>query len=112
MTKLRKLGKPPYLRPLNLENDDLINILEPPYIKDGQYGDRGYAVSKLERTGEVFTVPFNTTSWDGLMEAWGEDSQMWLNKKAKARLEKTTIRGEQKQVVFWEPYVEPQKNLA
>ncbi|MCK4478384.1 hypothetical protein KAU88_07650 [Candidatus Bathyarchaeota archaeon] len=86
-------------------------VLEEPYIKDGKYGQQGYAVVKLERTGELFTAPFNTTSWDRLVRGFGEDSQLWLNKKAKASLETQTIRGEEKQVVFWTCYVEPQKNL-
>lgn len=107
--KLKFLGKPPYLRPEHLQQDDVITITEAPYIKDGQFGTRGYAVARLELTEELFTVPFNTTSWDRLVKAYGEDSQVWTNRKAKATLETQTVRGELKRIVFWKPVVEPQK---
>ena len=112
MAKLKRLGKPPFLRPGHLQDGDLIEIIEEPYIKDGKFGERGYAVAVLIRTKVVYTVPFNATSWDRLVKAFGEESQLWLNKKVKAQLETQTIRGEQKQVVFWRFYVDSQKNLA
>jgi hypothetical protein len=111
--KLKFLSKPPYLKPDRLQDGDLITIKEEPYIKeDGKFGPRGYAVSDLDRTGERYTVPFNTTSWDRLVKAFGDDSQVWPGKKVKATLEMQTIRGEQKQVVFWSAWQDPQKNLT
>lgn len=109
--KLKFLGKPPYMRPEHLQPGDVITIIEEPYVKDGKFGPRGYAVAKLDRTDELYTVPFNTTSWDALINAFGEDSEVWLHRRAKASLDTQTVRGELRRVVFWTPYVEPQKHL-
>ena len=116
MGKLPRLGKPPYLKPHHVRQDDLVEIIEEPYVRtaeESRFGRaRGYAVVKLQRTGEIFTWGFNTTTWDRLLDAFGEDSALWVGKKVKIRLESQIVRGEQKGVIYGVPYREPQQNLA
>ena len=116
MGKLPRMGKPPFLTPQQVQNDDLFEIVEEPYVKsaeDSTFGrERGYAVVRLIRTGELFTAGFNATTWDRLHNAFGEESKLWIGKRFKVMLETQTIRGQQKQVMFGKPYVDPQKPLA
>jgi len=68
-------------------------------------------VVKLLRTGELYTWGFNNTTWDRLIDAFGEDSSLWKGKRVKIRVETQTVRGEQKSVIFGVPYNEPQQKL-
>jgi hypothetical protein len=110
------MGKPSFLKPHHVQQGDLFEIVEEPYVQaaeDSKFGRvRGYAVARLVRTGELFTCGFNTTTWDRLLSAFGEDSGLWVSKRFTIVLETQTIRGEQKQVMFGKPYVDPQKPLT
>ena len=114
--KLPRMGKPAYLKPHHVQKDDLLEIVEEPYVQsaeDSKYGRaRGYAVVRLIRTGELYTCGFNTTTWDRMLDAFGEDAGLWKGKRMKVTLETQTIRGEQKQVMFGKPYTEPQRPLT
>jgi hypothetical protein len=109
------MGKPPFLTPHQVQQDDLLEIVEEPYVKSAEESkfrrERGYAVVRLIRTGDLFTAGFNATTWDRLLDAWGEDAKMWVGKRFKVMLETQTIRGEQKQVMFGKPYHDPQAPL-
>jgi hypothetical protein len=116
MGKLPRMGKPPYLKAHHLQQNDLLQIVEEPYIRDADesmFGRaRGYAVVRLERTGEFYTWGLNGTTWDKLLDAFGEDGMLWKGKLVKVKLETQTIRGEEKQIIFGVPYQEPQKTLS
>jgi len=109
------MGWPPFLTPQDVVNDDLLEIVEEPYVKsaeDSKFGrERGYAVVRLHRTGELFTAGFNATTWDRLIDAYGEDGKLWMGKRFKVVLETQTIRGMQKQVMFGKPCRDPQASL-
>jgi hypothetical protein len=109
------MGRPPFLKPHHLRQDDLVEIVEEPYVRSAEESrferPRGYAVVRLVRTGELYTWGFNTTTWDRLIDAFGEDSAQWKGKKVKVKLENQTVRGEQKQIIFGVPYKEPQQKL-
>lgn len=116
MGKLPRLGKPPYLKAHHVQPDDVVEIVEEPYVRsaeESKFGkQRGYAVVKLLRTGELYTWGFNTTTWDRLLNAFGEDSELWKGRKVKIKLETQLVRGEHKSVIYGVPYREPQQNLA
>jgi hypothetical protein len=109
------MGKPPFLKPDYVQHDDLAEIVEEPYVRsaeDSKFGrERGYAVVRLVRTGELYTWGMNTTTWDRLIDAFGEDSALWKGKCVKIKLEKQTVRGEEKTIMFGMPYKEPQQPL-
>jgi hypothetical protein len=108
--KLSRMGKPSYLKAHHLQKDDLLEIMEEPYTQsaeESKYGrERGYAVVRLVRTGDLFTYGMNGTTWDHLLDAYGDDSALWKGKKIKMTIEKQTIRGESKDVMFGVPYKE------
>ncbi|MEM2953767.1 MAG: hypothetical protein QXU21_05790 [Candidatus Bathyarchaeia archaeon] len=116
MVKLPRMGRPPFLKSHHVKQDDIVKIVEEPYVRSAEESrfekPRGYAVVRLVRTGELYTWGFNTTTWDRLIDAFGEDSALWKGKKVKVKLENQTVRGEQKQIIFGVPYREPQQKLA
>jgi len=91
MGKLPRMGRPPFLKPHHVQQDDLVEIVEEPYVRSAEESrfekPRGYAVVRLVRTGELYTWGFNTTTWDRLIDAFGEDSALWKGKKVKVKLE-------------------------
>jgi hypothetical protein len=109
------MSRPPYLKPHHVKQDDVVEIVEEPYVRSAEESrferSRGYAVVRLLRTGELYTWGFNSTTWDRLLDAFGDDSALWKGKRVKIRLETQTVRGEQKQVIFGVPYNEPQQKL-
>jgi hypothetical protein len=115
MGKLPRMGKPPFLKSHHVMQDDLVEIVEEPYVRsaeDSTFGrERGYAVVKLVRNGELYTWGMNTTTWDRLIDAFGEDSALWRGKRVKIKVEAQTVRGEQKQIVYGIPYKETQQPL-
>ena len=115
MGKLPRMSKPPYLKPQHVKQDDLVEIVEEPYVRSAEESrferPRGYAVVRLLRTGELYTWGFNGTTWDRLLEAFGDDDALWKGKRVKVKVETQTVRGEQKQVIFGVPYNEPQQKL-
>jgi len=115
MVKLPRMGKPPYLKPHHVQENDLLEILEEPFIQtedESKFGrQRGYAVVRLVRTGEMYIWGLNSTTWDRLLDAFGEDAALWVHGKVKLKVENTTIRGQVKQVMYGVPFREPQKIL-
>jgi len=115
MGKLPRMSRPPYLKPHHVRQDDVVEIVEEPYVRSAEESrferPRGYAVVRLLRTGELYTWGFNSTTWDRLLDAFGDDSSLWKGKRVKIRLETQTVRGEQKQIIFGVPYNEPQQKL-
>jgi len=74
---LKPLGRPPYLLPTEIEHDDLVEIIEKPYIVEAEktkWGkERGRAVIKVLRTNAIRMWTMNNTTWDKLIQAYGED---------------------------------------
>lgn len=113
---LKKLGAPPFLVADEVEQDDLVEIIDKPFIapaEQSRYGKaRGKACVKLVRTGEVRMWTMNTTTWDRLVDAFGVEPEMWLNKKVLIKKEQRNISGVEKTVLFGKPYQNPQQPLA
>lgn len=105
--KLPRMGKPPFLKPHHVQKDDLVEIMEEPYVQSeeqSKFGRQwGFAVVRLIRTGELHTWGMNGTTWDRLIDAFGEDSALWKGNKVKVKLETQTIRGEPKQIIYGVP---------
>lgn len=112
---LKKLGAPPYLLPDEVENNDLLEIVDRPYIvptERTKWGrERGKCTVKIVRTGDVRRWTLNATTWDRLIDAFGDDPDQWLGKRVKIKKESRSISGVTKQVLFGVPYREPQQSL-
>jgi len=94
-----------------LQATDLL-MLKEPYVQteeESKFGrSRGYCVIRLVRTGETYTWGLNGTTWDRLLDAFGEDSVLWVGKKVRLKLETQIVRGEDKTILYGVPYKEPQ----
>jgi len=107
MVKIPRRGSDPYLTPLLAMDDDLAVITEKPYILDAnksKFGkERTGIIIRLKRTGELFRWTLNGTSSDSLMEAFGEDGDLWLNKEVKIKKRVMNVRGEDRHVLYATP---------
>ena len=112
---LKPLGRPPYLLPDEVEQDDVLQIIENPYIVPAEktkWGkERGKAIVKVLRTDSIRTWTMNNTTWDKLIQAYGEDADQWLNKKVLVKKEARNVNGVDKIILFGKPYHEPQQQL-
>ena len=112
---LKPLGRPAYLLPTEIEQDDVVEIIEKPWIVEAEktkFGkERGKTVIKILRTGAIRTWTMNNTTWDKLIQAFGEDPGQWLNKKVQIKKEVRNVSGVDKDVLFGRPYREPQQQL-
>jgi len=113
---LKPLGRPPYLLPTEIEQDDVVEIIEKPWIVPAEktkWGkERGKAVVKVLRTSLIRTWTMNNTTWDKLIQAFGEDPDFWLNKKVLIKKEIRNVSGVDKEVLFGKPHHEPQQKLG
>jgi hypothetical protein len=113
--KLPRMGKPPFLKPHHVQQDDLVEIVEEPYVRsaeESKFGRmRGYAIVRLVRTGDLYTWGMNTTTWDRCVDSFGEDSALWKGKKVKIKKMPQVVRGENREVLLGVPYIEPQRKL-
>ena len=112
---LKPLGRPAYLLPTEIEQDDVVEIVEKPWIVEAEktkFGkERGKAIIKILRTGAIRTWTMNNTTWDKLIQAFGEDPGQWLNKKVQIKKEVRNVSGVDKEVLFGRPYHEPQQQF-
>jgi hypothetical protein len=112
---LKKLGAPPYLLPDEVENNDLVEVVDKPFIVPAEktkWGrERGKCTVRILRTGEVRRWTLNATTWDRLIDAFGEDADLWIGKKIKIKKESRSISGVAKSVLFGVAYREPQQKL-
>ena len=112
---LKPLGMPPYLLANEVEQDDIVEIVEKPYIvaadKTKWGRERGKAVVKLASTGAIRTWTMNVTTWDKLLETFGEEPGQWLNKKVQIKKEVRNVSGVDKEVLFGKPHREPQQQF-
>lgn len=117
--KVKKLGKN-YIKPVEVQTNDVFEIIRKPEIRileaDTKKQRERYEVEikgiktfNLDQKWRIATL--NTTSSDLLMEAFGDNPENWVNKLVKAtkRLEK--VAGVDKEVLYFEPYINPQVEL-
>lgn len=113
---LKPLGKPFYLLPDEVQQDDVLEILDKPYIVPAEMTkwnkERAKVQVKIIRTEAIRTWNMNNTTFDKLLIAFGEDPGLWLGKKVQVKKETRNINGVDKVVLFGKPYVQPQQQLG
>lgn len=112
LVQIPKRGKDPFLKAHHVENDDLVAIVAPAYVHEGDFGERTVVNVVVKRTGEIYRWTLNGTTSDRCREAWSPDGALWENKVLKIQKSKQIIRGEDKEVLYGVPYREPQQPLA
>jgi hypothetical protein len=114
---VKRLGRPPFLSVNEINDNDVFQIVEPPYLvsaEQSKWGKERYrvVVKKLE-DGEfgLRTWTLNTSTSNSLLDAFGENEALWVGKKIRLRKREEYVLGKQKFVLYGEPYQEPQKQL-
>jgi len=106
---LKKLSKPQFLSVEEVEEDDVVTVVEEPFIVPAdqtKFGkERGRVVVRLQN-GEDRSWTMNNTTWDALIDGFGAEPETWLEKRIQLRKEQMTIRGETKTVLYGKPYSE------
>lgn len=114
---VKRLGKPKFLEAKEVENGDIVVAVEPPYLvpaEKSKWGKERYRIVIQKFNDKQFglrTWTMNTSTSNRLLEAFGEDENFWVGKKIRIRKREEFVSGNQKFVLYGEPYVEPQQNL-
>jgi hypothetical protein len=105
--KIPKRGKPMYLKPEDVENDDLATILDPPIILDAEDSkfkkERTVITIVLTRNKNIYRWGLNNTSNDRLVDAFGEEGNLWVKKTVKIQKRLEHVSGKERPVLYAVP---------
>ena len=83
----------------DIKNGDKVKIMNEGVIEPSQFGDQHY-FKIMTRNGEK-KAPFNQSSINILVPAFGEDSESWIGKEATVLTKKTVIAGKKVVVAYF-----------
>ena len=111
---VKRLGRPPFLSVNEVDDGDVFEIVDPPYLIKDRWGKERYRVT-IKKPGDhefgLRTWTLNATTSNRLLDAFGEQENLWVGRKVRIRKHSEFVLGKQKYVLYAEPYVEPQKQL-
>jgi hypothetical protein len=82
----------------DIRDGEVITINDAGTVISGEYGER--TAFKIETRNGEKVLSFNQSSVNNLIEAYGEDSDQWIGKAAKAWIIKTMVSGKLRNVVY------------
>lgn len=82
----------------DVKDGDIVVIQDAGRIVEGDYGERH--VFKIETTNGDKNLSFNQTSMNALIGAYGDETDSWVGKKAKAWIIKQSVSGKLKDVLY------------
>lgn len=77
---------------IDFKDGDLLTVANEGKDVEGEFGIQHLFLVKLPN-GEEKNVSFNTTSMNGMIDCWGEDSLKWVGKEVKATKIKQNVAG-------------------
>ena len=80
--------------------DDIIEIANEGVESEGKFGMQDIFLVKLA-DGKEGNIPFNNTSINCMIDAFGEDSKNWIGKKVKVWIMLTNIQGKMRKVAYF-----------
>lgn len=95
----------------NLKDGDIVQILEEGEIQESEFKGKQTKrfVTKVKLTGgEVKSVGMNSTSFNNLIDAFGDETKTWIGKDVKAWVVSQNVSGEFKKVLY---FTHPNKDL-
>lgn len=115
---LKRLGKPPFIMVADVEDGDVLTVVEAPYLvpaEKSKWGKERYRMV-VKKDGDkewgLRTWTLNVTTWNRLLDKFGEDEQLWLGKKVQVYIKEENIGGVQKTVLYGKPCLNSQSALA
>jgi len=107
MVKILRRGKDVFLKAEDVYDGDVLTIVEPPYVQSAEkskFGkDRTVVAVSVPRKKGVFRWGLNNTSSDRLLDAFGEEGDLWKGKEVRVKKRNMLVRGEEKAVLFAVP---------
>ena len=98
-----------YLHGENVRDGDVIQIMGKPRYVGSEESTLGKAyleiVVKLSN-GNVKTYTPNKTTLKACAPVFGDDTDQWIGKKIVLHPQRQNVRGQQKMVIYGEPFVE------
>lgn len=96
--KTVRTGK--FAKPLeNYKEGDLITILDEGVEIDGKFGTQTIFKMRMV-SGEELTMPFNVTTMNNMIDAYGEDSKAWIGKEIKVWRILQNVQGKMIKVTY------------
>lgn len=112
LVKIPRRGKAPFLTSKHVENDDLVKIVDKPYIQSAEKSkfkkERTVLTVAVKRTGDILRWGINNTTNDRLVDAFGEDGDLWLDKEIKIHKRIENVRGQDRPVIYGIPSTQQQ----
>ena len=100
MVKIEQNSK--YLNAGNVEDGDVITFQDEGSMRETKYGNKLNIQVDHKEKSKIVTV--NNKSQQMLSEAYGGDTVNWVGKTAKIKIREMYIGGEDKKVMFLEPF--------
>lgn len=84
---------------VDIKDGDVVTILDGGTITSGEFGDRHTFGIKTAKGDKI--ISFNQTSLNNLVDAFGDDSEDWVNKKVKVFLVKQMVSGTLRNIAYF-----------
>jgi hypothetical protein len=95
-----------YLSPEHVNDGEIITIIAKPTLiskEESSFGRAYFRFQVQSKSGEVKAWIPNRTTLKKLATKFGDETNVWLNKKVKLTKATINVHGETKQVLFGEP---------
>lgn len=86
-----------------LTNGMLIKLVTETKPSQGEYGEQNVAQCKIKGFNDVKNIRINKTSIGGLIQAFGEDSNGWIDKALTVNVEKALVAGKRVTILYLVP---------
>ena len=83
----------------DIKDGDMVTIENAGAVITGQYGNQNVFKVGLPN-GEVKNLAFNQTSMNNLIDAYGEDTEEWVNKEVRLFVIKAAVSGKMTRIVY------------
>jgi len=82
----------------DIKDGDVVKINDEGQVISGEYGDR--MVFKVETRNGEKNLTFNQKSMNNLIDLFGDDTSLWVNKRVKLFLVKAMVSGKFQTIVY------------
>ena len=111
--KLKRLSD--FLAAQDVENGAVVTIIGEPTLRPAEETrfNKDVCIIKVKlMNGDQKDWTLNKITYHKLLDAFGDESKSWLNRQVVIRKTQQNVRGTMRDVLYGEPYKEPQQILS